>query len=57
MEIWDQLCRLLRARVVSVEDVSNKVHALPACRSDSLHPAGGESTQHSAHEGVIHVRL
>lgn len=25
MEVWDQLCLLLRARVVSVEDVSNKV--------------------------------
>lgn len=30
MEIWDQLCQLLRARVVSVEDVSNKVRDPPA---------------------------
>ncbi len=29
MDIWDQLCRLLRARVVSVEDVSNKARPAP----------------------------
>ena len=29
MEIWDKLCTMLRARKVSVEDVSNKVAHLP----------------------------
>ena len=28
MTMWDKLCELLRAREVSVEDVSNKVSAL-----------------------------
>lgn len=27
MELWDRLCRMLRTRGVSVEDVSNKVCA------------------------------
>ena len=27
MDLWDHLCTILRARVVSVEDVSNKVWA------------------------------
>ena len=31
MNLWDHLCTILRARVVSVEDVSNKV-------GDSLDP-------------------
>ena len=26
MGMWDSICQLLRAREVSVEDVSNKVH-------------------------------
>lgn len=34
MDIWDKLCIMLRARKVSVEDVSNKVHHLPyTCKS------------------------
>lgn len=42
MTMWDRLCELLRAREVSVEDVSNKVSTyqwarivqLPACYQD-----------------------
>lgn len=26
MDLWDQLCTFLRARKITVEDVSNKVH-------------------------------
>ena len=29
MNLWDYLCTILRARVVSTEDVSSKVRALP----------------------------
>ena len=29
MNLWDHLCTILRARVVSTEDVSSKVRALP----------------------------
>ncbi len=29
MDVWDRLCSLLGARVVSVEDVSNKARRLP----------------------------
>ena len=28
MNLWDHLCTLLRARIVSTEDVSSKVRAL-----------------------------
>ena len=34
MDLWDRLCCILRARIVSVEDVSNKViHGLCNTRS------------------------
>ena len=29
MSLWDHLCTILRARIVSVEDVSNKVDDSP----------------------------
>ena len=31
MDLWDRLCCLLRARTVSVEDVSNKVNDMTHC--------------------------
>ena len=31
MDVWDRLCTLLRARKVSVEDVSNKARFLTLC--------------------------
>lgn len=43
MDVWDRLCSLLGARVVSVEDVSNKARRLP------LHRASGRAGCHCVH--------
>ncbi len=42
MNLWDHLCTVLRARIVSVEDVSNKVR-LPQPPQPALsHPSGDQ---------------